>query len=64
MFEAAFMFTDVFGENYKGDDHYAFPVICTVFAPYKVKECRVQALLTYPENKFEYVDSDGNRWKL
>ena len=66
IFEANFLFVDVLKDCYAIKEHFIFPTLCVGFAPAKIKECKIQAILTHCDNTQEYwyVDTDGNKWGI
>lgn len=64
IFEVVLEFLDVPHECYNSDSHFLYPTLCVAFAPYKVKEIEIQAILTDEGNEFTFHDTNGKEWKL
>jgi len=66
VFEANFLFVDFMQEHYISKDHFVYPTLCIGFSPNKVKEYKIQAILTYSDKDedYWYVDREGNKWQV
>jgi len=64
LFEACFVFNDIYKDYYNTEDHFVYTTLLIGFTSNKIKECKIQALVSDVKNEYLYSDQDGVEWGL